>query len=163
MRSYSFMLGICVYVCIAFFAIHFVCTRFWGTRWRWCTPTVSCSYSGAKNRILKNPCLSLTSCLLPCLTLFCQWHPFSFATATEDECVRVLRMVAGALCEFIAEESSTYERWLRFESSEKKVSFGQWSIFYPYKFISSQVSFLFKTCCYLSLFQFFIRSLFYGI
>jgi len=29
-------------------------------------------------------------------------------------------MVAGALCEFIAVESSTYERWLRFESSEKK-------------------------------------------
>lgn len=75
---------------------------------------------GAKNRILKNPCLSLTSYLLPCITLARQWHPFSFATATEDECVRVPRMVAGAQCEFIAAESSTYECWLRFESSEKK-------------------------------------------
>lgn len=80
----------------------------------------SCSYGGAKNRILKNPCLSLTSYLSPCITLPRQWHPFSFATATEDECARVPRMVAGASCEFIAAESSTYERWLRFESSEKK-------------------------------------------
>lgn len=60
-------------------------------------------------------------------------HPLSFVT--EDECVRVPRMVAGAPCEFIAAESSTYERWLRFESrkkkkkKKKKSSLGQWSIF----------------------------------
>lgn len=29
-------------------------------------------------------------------------------------------MVAGAPCEFIAAESSTYERWLRFESCKKR-------------------------------------------
>ena len=60
------------------------------------------------------------------------------------------------------------EIWIK---RKKRLSFGQWSIFYPYKFISSQVSFLFKTCCSLSLslsfsqffYSFFILWLWYKI
>lgn len=152
-RSYTFTtLDVCVrarmYVCVVF-AIRFICTVLRneatmmhsnGIAW------FSCSYGGAKNGILKNPCLSLTSCLLPCITLACQWHPFSFAIATEDECVRVPRMVAGAQCEFIAAESSTYERWLRFESSEKKNFIFRSMINFldTHKFMSLKVSFFSK-------------------
>lgn len=72
MRSYSFtMLGVCVCVCMRLLCNSF---RFHAILRNEATmmhfngiARSSCSYGGAKNRILKNPCLSLTSCLLPCI------------------------------------------------------------------------------------------------